>query len=252
MYQFVLDVDGVQVRIVGEQLVSVGGSHGWGPANLTDEQVQFIKHCYPIGDNGSGCNQHIGSICIPPMACDVCVWVCVQLDLVLAQMREAMKTVGAEATILRRSPPANATKQAAGAVLPRNTNFERAQHIVPSYRSLAGVYWLHEAMCPCRWGKCRCLGQKICHRHAQHGDQGGSNWECGQWEINSGKPAPEISEKWMERGKRNKWIIVTRPPGQCACFGLLQVGVITRNMLDDGRGLARSKVRELHREITNM
>lgn len=42
-----LDVNGLQVRIVGEQLVSVGGSHGWGPANLTDEQVQLISIAIP-------------------------------------------------------------------------------------------------------------------------------------------------------------------------------------------------------------
>ena len=29
----------LQVRAVGEQLVNVGGSHGWGPGNLTDQQV---------------------------------------------------------------------------------------------------------------------------------------------------------------------------------------------------------------------
>lgn len=36
--------DSVQVRTVGEQLVNVGGSHGWGPSNLSDEQVwQFCE-----------------------------------------------------------------------------------------------------------------------------------------------------------------------------------------------------------------
>ena len=38
-----------------------------------------------------------------------------QLDLVLAEMREAMKGVSAEVTVLRRSVPAHPTKSSTGA-----------------------------------------------------------------------------------------------------------------------------------------
>lgn len=118
-----------EVRIVGEQLVSVGGSLGWGPANLTDEQ----------------------------------------LDLVLAQMREAMRNVGAETTVLRRSSPASANKQAAG----------------------------------------------------------GANADVLVRKYATGMPSMEIRVAVIGNVDSGKSTLV---------------GVITRNMLDDGRGLARSKV----------
>lgn len=71
------------------------------------------KHCYPFFGKGPGCITTSKVFAVSLMVCDVCV----QLDLVLAQMREAMRNVGADTTILRHSSPSNATKQTAGAVL---------------------------------------------------------------------------------------------------------------------------------------
>ncbi|KAK9908835.1 hypothetical protein WJX75_003542 [Coccomyxa subellipsoidea] len=126
-----------EVQAVGEQLVNVGGSHGWGPGNLTDEQ----------------------------------------LDLVLAEMREAMKTVSAEVTVLRRSAPAHPTKSSTGG----------ASADVLVRKSVTGM-----------------PSQEI--RVAVIGN------------VDSGKST--------------------------------LVGVLTRGMLDDGRGLARSKVFKHNHEST--
>ena len=98
-----------QVASIGEQLVFLGGSHGWGPGKLTDAQVRLSESVWAVHARAQ--------LSIPrnhPTYAHREQNVLLQLDVVLARIDDAMKGIKAVMTVLRRSSGGPTGKAAAG------------------------------------------------------------------------------------------------------------------------------------------